>query len=118
MNLYESAKKAAFQVLDAHIRTKGLDFDFHTFTNAYKDLLDIAHDIGEKSEDAGKPINSENDCEIIEMETYDAIETLKEEVERAIKVGKLSVGEDNTLRGIADKLENICGSARAFIQKD
>ena len=85
MSLYESAKKAAFQVQDAHIRTKGLDWDFHKFTNVYKELLDIAHDIGEKSEDAGKPINSETDCEIIEMETYDAIESLKEEVEKAVK---------------------------------
>lgn len=105
------------QVLLAHISTKALYSQFHEKSESfYGTLFDVFHTIAEKRVDNG--IDVLDDEEETVQATYDAIEEAKTIIETMIKDKSNSVGMDNLLRGLADRLEFDCGNARAFIEEE
>lgn len=102
-------------VLLAHIGTKTTFSQFHDKSESFYELLfEVFHTISEKRQDTwtDKPADEEK----VTQEVYDAIEEAKSIIEWMIKESN-SVGMDNLLRGLADKLEFACGDARAFIEE-
>ena len=104
------------EVLIKHIETKTVFSQFHEKTEAmYETLFDTFHQIAEKRQDI--EVDSPADEETAPQEVYDLIEEAKTIVEAMVKE-KNSVGMDNLLRGLVDKLEFQCGNARAFINEE
>lgn len=112
--LYKKAFETLSTVLKIHLSNKGTDPTHHEFTNVYNDLLVIAHDIGEKLSDTGKPLLVESN-EDFRREVYESIEGLKSDIEDFIESEKVSIGADNMLRGMADELEGMCNKANSFV---
>lgn len=103
--------------VEAHIRSKTECYPFHKFSEqAYLTLFEVAHKIGERSEDICEPINGMDD-DAYKMDLYNAIEEAKNKLELYASMNN-SVGTDNLLRGLIDDLEDLCGSARAFIKEE
>lgn len=97
-------------VLLAHIQTKTVCPLFHEKSQDFYELLfDCFHQISEKKQDIeeDKPGNEE---ELIQS-TYDSIEEAKKIIEDMVKEDN-TIGMDNLLRGLHDKLEFACGNAR------
>ena len=118
MKTYKSALKAFETALSGHIGTKTTDPLFHDVSkDVYEALFEIAHTIGEKGEDVGDSIGSES-VQQLHKSVYEAVESLKKELEGEIKGGKLTMGQDNLYRGHVDKLECLCGNLSAFIKHD
>lgn len=104
------------QVLLAHIQTKTVEPLFHEKSEAFYELLfDVFHTISEKRQD--NETDEPGDCDILIQETYDNIEEARKIVEEMVKENN-SIGMDNLLRGLSDKLEFACGNARAFIEEE
>lgn len=103
-------------VLLAHIGTKTNDPLFHEKSAGFYELLfDVFHTISEKKQDIG--LDESLDCEIARKTSYDALEKAKEIVGSMISKDN-SIGMDNLLRGLYDKLETACGSAKSFIEEE
>jgi hypothetical protein len=118
MKTYQSALRAFETTFSCHIGTKTTDPLFHDVSEGvYEALFDIAHTIGEKGEDTNSPIGEESTAEL-HKKAYDAVESLKNTLEEAVKSGTLSVGTDNLYRSHLDKLEFLCGNLSAFVKKD
>lgn len=104
------------QVLLAHIQTKTTCPLFHEKSADFYELLfDVFHEISEKRQD--NEVDAPGNEEALIQSTYDAIEEAKSIVEGMVKE-KNSVGMDNLLRGLVDKLEFACGNARGFIEEE
>jgi hypothetical protein len=118
MQAFKSAFQAFKASFEGHIGTKTTDPLFHDVTkDVYEALFEIAHTIGEKGEDVGDVIGNES-VQALHSKVYEAVESLKKELEGEINAGKLTVGQDNLYRGHVDKLECLCGNLSAFIKCD
>jgi hypothetical protein len=103
------------KTLIAHINTKTTNPLFHEKSQEFYELLfDCFHQISEKEQDVSdeatehtKPIE----------ETYSALEKAKEIIEEMIN-DEPTIGMDNLLRGLYDKLEFACGNARGFLKEE
>lgn len=99
----------------AHIQTKTTNSQFHEKSQEFYELLfDVFHNISEKRVDI--ELDTVPDDEESIKRAYDAIEEAKTIIESMVKDDN-SVGMDNLLRGLADKLEFACGNARAFTEE-
>ena len=114
--VFNQAVTAYLQIFRMHVRTKTLDRQIlHKFLEeAYEQIFDIMHEIGERAEDIGDEtgIMDEEDCARV---SYEVIENLKKNIEEQIEEGDNSVGTDNLLRTHVDELEKLCGSSRAYL---
>ena len=100
----------------AHIQTKTTNSQFHEKSQEFYELLfDVFHNLSEKRVDIA--LDTVPDDEESIKRAYDAIEEAKTIIESMVKDDN-SVGMDNLLRGMADKLEFACGNARAFIEEE
>jgi hypothetical protein len=103
-------------VLLNHISTKASYSQFHEKSaSAYEALFDAFHSIAEKRVDC--EIDILDDEEGVVQGTYDAIEEAEKIIETMTKQNN-SIGMDNLLRGIADRLEGVCGDMRAFVSEE
>lgn len=103
-------------VLLAHIQTKTTESQFHEKSQEFYELLfEVFHLISEKRVDL--ELDEVKDCDILIQDTYNAIEEAKTIVYDMVKEDN-SIGMDNLLRGLADKLEGACGNSRAFIKEE
>ena len=103
------------KALLAHIATKGTASQFHEKSaEFYEAIFDVFHAVSEKRQDLG--LSEPMDCEEAGKVAYDALSETLSIVEDLIKE-KNSVGMDNLLRGLADKLEGHIGDACAFLEK-
>ena len=94
------------RLLELHIGTKTNDLLFHQASEDFYTLLfDVFHQISEKRQDI--KLDNPIDCEKAEQEAYDLIEEAKSELESMVSEDN-SVGMDNLLRGLVDKLEFAC----------
>lgn len=101
--------------LTAHINTKTTDPLFHEKSQAFYELLfDCFHQIAEKEQDVGE--NATDSTKPIE-EIYSALEKAKEIIEEMLN-HEPTIGMDNLLRGLYDKLEFACGNARGFLKEE
>ncbi len=104
------------QVLLAHIQTKTTCPLFHEKSAAFYELLfEVFHTISEKRQDLG--LDKAPDEYQLVKQTYDNIEKAKASLEAMVKE-KNSVGMDNLLRGLVDKLESECGNAKALLAEE
>lgn len=103
-------------VLLNHIRTKTTCPLFHEKSEDFYNLLfDVFHEIMEKRQDLW--LDETADENTAYKSTYEAIEKVKTSLESMVKESN-SVGMDNLLRGLIDKLEFACGTARGFIKEE
>lgn len=103
-------------VLLAHIGTKTTESQFHEKSEGFYELLfDVFHLVSEKRQDVGT--DEPTDCSAAIESTYSALEEAKSVLEAMVKE-KNSVGTDNLLRGLLDRLETACGDARAFVTEE
>jgi DNA-binding ferritin-like protein len=103
-------------ILLAHIQTKVTCTLFHEKSQDFYELLfDCFHQISEKKQDIeqDKPGNEE---ELVKA-TYSALEEAKSIIAKMVEEDN-SIGMDNLLRGLHDKLEFACGNARGFIEEE
>lgn len=99
-----------------HLATKACYSQFHEKTEStYETLFDIIHSIGEKRVDLW--LDTIDEEETIVQDTYDLVDEAKTILESMVKE-KNSIGMDNLLRGLCDKVESECGNLRAFIEEE
>ena len=104
------------RVLLAHIATKGTDSQFHEKSaEFYEAIFEVFHAVSEKRQDIG--IDPPMDCEEAAKQAHDSLTETLSILERLIKQNN-SVGMDNLLRGLADKLEGHVGDAKAFLEEE
>ena len=104
------------KALLAHIATKGTASQFHEKSaEFYEAIFDVFHAVSEKRQDLG--LSEPMDCGEAGKVAYDALSETLSIVEDLIKE-KNSVGMDNLLRGLADKLEGHIGDACAFLEEE
>ena len=103
------------KVLIAHINTKTTNHLFHVKSQVFYELLfDCFHQISEKEQDFSQNME---DAETLISDTYDALEEAKTIIEKMVKE-KNTIGMDNLLRGLADKLEFACLKCSCFIKEE
>jgi hypothetical protein len=104
------------QVLIAHIQTKTVEPLFHEKSQDFYELLfDVFHSVSEKKQDI--ELDQPADCETAVNTTYDALIETKGILKDMIRNND-SIGIDNLLRGLYDKLESACGTARGFVKEE
>lgn len=100
-------------VLMDHIKTKTTCTTFHQKSESFYELLfEVFHTIMEKKQDLGldDPSSEESAFE----STNKALNDTKSMLEKMIKDNE-SIGMDNLLRGLVDKLDSACGDMKAFL---
>ena len=97
-----------------HIKTKTICPLFHSKSEEFYSLwFDVFHELSEKRQDLW--LDSTADEESVYQDTYDIMMQIKTMLEGMVKE-KNSVGMDNLLRGLIDKVEFSCGNAKAFVK--
>lgn len=113
--LFLTALNAYTLVFKIHASNKGTDPTHHSFTESvYEDLFTMVHTIAEKLSDTGHPLMVESNKDF-RKEVYESIKGLKITINDYIIHNNESIGTDNALRGIADKLEFMCNNAKSYI---
>lgn len=101
-------------ILDAHIKTKTVNSQFHEKSQEFYEVaFNIYHELFEKMMDT-EAIEPPSDPAKTMNDAYFALESIKEILNTMVKK-KNTVGMDNLLRGLIDKVEFNCGNARAFL---
>lgn len=117
-DLYQKTFDVAKDLQDYHVRTIGLDNQFHLATDSvYKDLLTMSHDVGEASEAAEQPIYPSEDCHLMHQDAFDAVEELIEEFEKEKSENK-DTAVDNMLRTRIEQLKTMRIKLKAFVHQD
>ncbi|MDD3793537.1 MAG: hypothetical protein PHI37_01900 [Candidatus Gracilibacteria bacterium] len=113
--LHKKALKAYTEMLQIHIDTKTKDLLFHKETeNFYEALFEIAHKIGERYVDLdGEIIDSSLSSK--KKRANEIIVNLKKEIEDYQANNELTLGTDDLLGGLADDLEDMEGTSKAFL---
>ena len=113
--LFEKALAAHKAMLLLHIDTKTLDHDFHHATEEfYEWLFDVAHEIGEKYVDLWNHIES-TDIGDKKQEAHKILKNLREEIEAYASENKITLGTEDLLWSLANKLEDMEGTSKSFI---
>ena len=104
------------KVLLAHIGTKTVYSTFHLKSQGWYELLfDIFHEISEKRQDL--KIDDCSDEETVIQDTFENLTKTRDILESMVKE-KNSVGMDNLIRSLIDRLESAIGDASAFIEEE
>nr|MDD3720389.1 hypothetical protein [Candidatus Gracilibacteria bacterium] len=113
--LYTKALAAYLEMLEIHIDTKTKDVTFHEKTNVFYDtLFDVAHKIGERYVDSGGDLRTDSLTEK-KKRANKIISDLKMELEKYDIDNNLSLGTQDLIGGLADELEDIEGTSKAFL---
>ncbi|NVP17997.1 hypothetical protein HUU51_04740 [Candidatus Gracilibacteria bacterium] len=113
--LHQKALEAYTEMLQIHIDTKTTDLLFHKETESFYDtLFEVAHKIGERYVDldgelVGGSLSSKK------KRANEIIANLKREIEDYQANNELTLGTDDLLGGLADDLEDIEGTSKAFL---
>ncbi|MDD2871033.1 MAG: hypothetical protein PHS49_03505 [Candidatus Gracilibacteria bacterium] len=114
--LHLKAVKAYIEMLSIHIDTKTTDADFHKDSEGYYEtLFEVAHKIGEKYVDLGGKL-SEITLDEKKKKANAIIENIRKEIENYKENNKVSLGTEDLLGSLANDLENIEGSSKAYIK--
>lgn len=115
--LYTKALQAYIEMLEIHIDTKTTDIVFHQTTEKfYETLFDIAHSIWEKHVDLWGTLRTDT-LEDKKQKAYDIITNLKKELEDYKRNHEISLGTEDLLGSLANDLEDIQGTSKAFLRK-
>ncbi len=116
--LYKKAIEAYVEMLMIHIETKTKDHVFHKITeDFYETLFDIAHDIWEKNVDLGNNL-SENklDSNKAKERANEIISKLRKDIEEYKNENEITLGTEDLLGSIANKLEQIEWDSKSFLK--
>lgn len=122
-SIYNSSLNLYINVLNIHIKTKTSDVVFHQVTEEfYEKLFDVSHKIGEKIIDLGWKLEFSNIEDSKEKTVWDmkeyvykGIDSLIKEIENYKKNNEVSLWTEDLLRSIANELEEMRLTAKAFI---
>lgn len=113
--LHEKAVKAYIDMLRLHIDTKTTDIRFHEFTEwFYETLFKVAHEIGEKYVDLGGKLE-DTSLEDKKVRANQIIKNLISDIESYKDSNDISLGSEDLLGSLANQLENIEWTSRAFL---
>jgi len=113
--IFQKALEAHKAMLLLHIDSKTLDHDFHQATESfYEGLFDVAHQLGEKHVDLWSHHEPSN-IKTKKQQAFDTIKKLREEIESYSRENKLTLGTEDLLGSLANKLEDMQWSAKSFI---
>lgn len=99
-----------------HIKTKTICSQFHEKSESFYKLgFDVFHELMEKRQDLW--LDSTADKESVYQDTYDTIMSIKTILEWMVKE-KNSIGMDNLLRGLVDKLDSACWLAQSLLKEE
>lgn len=113
--IFQKALEAHTAMLLLHIDSKTLDHDFHQATESfYQGLFDVAHEIGEKYVDLWSHLET-SDIKTKKQQAFDIIKKLREEIDSYARENELTLGTEDLLGGLANKLEDIQWTAKSFI---
>lgn len=99
-----------------HIRTKTNDALFHEKSaQLYELIFEVFHTVMEKRQDLW--LDEPLDCDIASQKTYDAITDTKDILETMLEK-KNSIGMDNLLRGLVDKLDSACWLVQSLLKEE
>ena len=116
-DLHQKALQAYLEMLQIHINTKTSDLVFHEKTaDFYEKLFEIAHQIGERYVDLDGQLRDDS-LESQKQRAHDIIKSLKTDIENYVENNSLTLGTDDLLWGLADELEDLQGTSKAFIKK-
>ncbi len=114
-DLYLKAIKAYIEMLEIHIDTKTKDLLFHEKTaDFYEKLFDTAHQIWERYVDLDGNLRDDS-IESKKKRANEIIKNLKKEIEDYEKNNKLTLWTQDLLWGLADELEDIEWTSKAFL---
>jgi len=122
-SIYNSSLNLYINVLNIHIKTKTSDVVFHQVTEEfYEKLFDVSHKIGEKIIDLGWKLEFSNIEDSKEKTVWDmkeyvykGIDSLIKEIENYKKNNEVSLWTEDLLWSIANELEEMRWTAKAFI---
>lgn len=114
--LHLKAVKAYIEMLSIHIDTKTTDADFHKDSEwYYETLFEVAHKIWEKYVDLWGKL-SEITLDEKKKKANAIIENIRKEIENYKENNKVSLGTEDLLWSLANDLENIEWSSKAYIK--
>ncbi len=115
-NLHQKAIEAYIEMLQIHINTKTTDADFHEETEGfYETLFDVAHKIWEKHVDLWGQLTGET-LDQKKKRANTIIVNMKKEIETHHKNEEITLGTEDLLGSLANSLEDIEWSSRAFLK--
>lgn len=115
-DLYFKALKAYTEMLTIHIATKTTDNPFHKESESfYETLFDIAHKIWEKHVDLWWDL-FELSLDEKKKKALEIIQNLVKEIEEYKDNNKVSLWTEDLLGSLANSLEDIWWSSKAFIK--
>lgn len=116
--LYNDIKDLFQSALDTHIRLLKLDRTKHKATEeAYTFAFDLMHDVWEKMESVGRPINKdEQPHEMIEA-LYEKVEAMKEKLSKEIEKEK-DLWVQNMLLSKLDGIQTVCAKLDSLMDKE
>ncbi len=113
--LYKKAIEAHAEMLQIHIDTKTTDADFHEETEGfYETLFDTAHKIWEKHVDLWGKLSSET-LEEKKLRANNIISNMRKDIEAYHSDNKITLGTEDLLGSLANSLEDIEWSSKAFL---
>lgn len=113
--LHQKALKAYLEMLTIHIDTKSKDTEFHKENEwYYETLFKVAHEIGEKYTDLGWELENTS-LEEKKKKAHEIIKNLRQEVENYARNNDLTLWTEDLLWSLANDLENIEWSSKAFL---
>lgn len=116
-DLHQKALTAYLEMLQIHINTKTSDLLFHEKTaDFYEKLFEVAHQIGERYVDLDGQLRDDS-LYLQKQRAHDIIKNFKNELEQYVENNSLTLGTDDLLGGLADELEDIHGTSKAFLKK-
>jgi len=115
-DLHLKAIKAYIEMLSIHIDTKTSDIVFHKETEwFYETLFEVAHKIWERHVDLWGKL-SETNLEEKKKKANEIIASIRKEIENYEANNKVSLWTQDLLGALADDLEDIEWSSKAFLK--
>lgn len=115
-DLHKKALAAYLEMLEIHIDTKTTDLVFHEKTaDFYEQLFEIAHKIGERHVDLDGTLRTDSLVDK-KKRANEIISNLKKEIELYESSNELTLGTEDLLGGLADELEDLEGTSKAFLR--
>lgn len=122
-SIYNSSLNLYINVLNIHIKTKTSDVVFHQVTEEfYEKLFDVSHKIGEKIIDLGWKLEFNNIEDVKEKTGWDmkeyvykGLDSLIKEIENYKNNNEISLWTEDLLWSVANELEEMRWTAKAFI---
>jgi len=115
-DLHKKALAAYLEMLEIHVDTKTTDLVFHEKTrDFYEILFDVAHKIGERYVDLDWSLRTDSLADK-KKRVNEIISNLRKDIEMYQEESNSSLWTDDLLGWLADDLEDIEWTSKAFLK--